>query len=82
MFISIRPPMLVAKGYVARLTVAPTSKMTSIAELTLVNENALRGMDYLAELVHCYNDQANADKNEIALKTEEFINKRLEKIDK
>ena len=82
MWISIRPPMLVAKSYVARLTVAPTSKVTSIAELTLVNENVRRAMDYLAELARCYNDQANADKNEIALKTEEFINKRLEKIDK
>ena len=28
----------------------------------------------------CYNRQANLDKNEIALKTEEFINGRLEKI--
>ena len=40
-----------------------------------------RAIDYLDALVAAYNGQANADKNEIALKTEEFINGRLEKID-
>ena len=39
-----------------------------------------RGLDYLNQLVECYNRQANADKNEIAFKTEEFINERLTKI--
>ena len=80
LLVSIRPPMMIARRYVASLSVAPTSKLTSIAELTLTNENGLRAMDYLRELAHCYNDQANADKNEIALKTEEFINNRIEKI--
>ena len=80
LLVSIRPPMMIARRYVASLSVAPTSKLTSIAELTLTNENGMRAMDYLKELAHCYNDQANADKNEIALKTEEFINKRIEKI--
>ena len=80
LLVSIRPPMMIARRYVASLSVAPTSKLTSIAELTLTNENGMRAMDYLKELAHCYNDQANADKNEIALKTEEFINNRIEKI--
>lgn len=80
LLVSIRPPMLVARKYAASMSVAPTSKLTSIAELTITNENPLRAMDYLTELTHCYNDQANADKNEIALKTEEFINNRIEKI--
>ena len=38
-------------------------------------------MDYLKQLVICYNRQANEDKNEIAVRTEEFINDRLMKID-
>ena len=41
----------------------------------------MRAIDYLDALVAAYNGQANADKNEVALKTEEFINGRLEKID-
>lgn len=81
-YVNIRPPMLVANSYVASLGVAPMGGGTSIALLTTTNINSSRACDYLSELVRCYNDQANADKNEIALKTEEFINKRIEKIDK
>jgi len=79
--ITIAPPMLVATRYVNSMSVEPTSKLTSIAELTLRNNNPKRGIDFLKQLAICYNRQANADKNEIALKTEEFINGRLAKID-
>lgn len=80
--VNILPPMQVATAYAKAINVAPTSKQTSIAELTLVDQNTHRGLAYLRQLATCYNRQANADKNEIALKTEEFINGRLEKIDK
>ena len=79
--ITIRPPMAVASAYVKNLTVAPTSKQTSIAQLSLNDQNIRRGLDFLKQLAVCYNRQANSDKNEVALKTEEFINGRLEKID-
>ena len=79
--ITITPPMAVGSSYAARLSVAPSSKMSSIAVLTLTDLNPRRGLDYLTQLAECYNRQANADKNEIALRTEEFINGRLEKID-
>ena len=78
--VTILPPMVVATGYARSLAVANTSKQTSIVELTLTDLNTRRGLDYLRQLVICYNRQANADKNEIAMKTEEFINARLEKI--
>jgi hypothetical protein len=78
--VTITPPMAVATNYLSRLTVAPTSKMTSIAELTLKDENVRRGLDFISQLAICYNNQANADKNEIALRTEEFINDRMTKI--
>jgi capsular exopolysaccharide synthesis family protein len=81
LLVTIRPPMAVALDYMRRLSVEPTSKKTTIANITFDDENPIRGVDFLNELVHCYNDQANIDKNEIALKTEQFINKRLEKID-
>ena len=79
--VNILPPMTVATAYAKAINIAPTSKQTSIAELTLTDQNTRRGLDYLNQLAICYNRQANADKNEIALKTEEFINTRLEKID-
>ena len=79
--ITVLPPMVVASRYAASLSVAPSTKMSSIAVLSLTDLNPRRGLDYLAQLAECYNRQANADKNEVALRTEEFINDRLEKID-
>ena len=81
LLVTIRPPMVVALDYMRRLIVEPTSRETSIAAITLNDENIRRGIDFINELVICYNDQANVDKNEVAMKTEEFINQRLEKID-
>lgn len=78
--ILISPPMQVATRYLNALSVSPLSKQTSVAQLTLKDENYQRGMDFLRHLALCYNRQANADKNEIALRTEEFINERMAKI--
>ena len=80
LFVTIMPPKVVAARYAKSLSANPTSKMTSIALITLNDKSIERGIDYLNQLVICYNRQANADKNEIAYKTEEFINSRLEKI--
>lgn len=78
--IKILPPIQVATRYLNALKVEPMSKQTSVAQLTVKDENYLRGMDFLRHLALCYNRQANADKNEIALRTEEFINERMAKI--
>ena len=61
--VTIRPPMAVAKSYVKSMDVKPTSKQTSIAEITLSNQNTRRGLDFLNQLAICYNRQANADKD-------------------
>ena len=78
--VTIRPPMAVASGYLSNLSVSPTSKLTSIAELTLNDKNYRRAIDVLSQINICYNRQANADKNEVARRTEEFINDRMAKI--
>ena len=80
MNVKISSPQTVAQRYAASLNVAPTSKMTSIALLSITDEHPDRAFDYLNQVAIVYNRQANADKNEIAYKTEEFINARLEKI--
>lgn len=80
--IKILPPMQLATNYLKAITIEPTSDQTSIALLTLEDRNIQRGIDFLRHLTVCYNRQANADKNEIALKTEEFINDRINKINK
>ena len=78
--VTLRPPMSVATDYLHRLTIAPTSKLTSIAQLTLNDKNARRAIDVLRQINICYNRQANADKNEVARRTEEFINDRMAKL--
>ncbi|MBR4920446.1 MAG: polysaccharide biosynthesis tyrosine autokinase [Prevotella sp.] len=80
-YVTIRPPMVVATNYLNAMTVESTSKLTDIAMVTLTDKHIQRGMDFLRCLEKCYNRQANTDKNEIALRTEEFINDRLAKID-
>ena len=81
LFVTIRPPMMVTHGYMQRLNVESISKKTTIASITLNDESVIRAVDFINALVLCYNDQANMDKNEVAMKTEEFINMRLKKID-
>ena len=78
--VNIVPPMTVARKYLGAMSVAASSKMTDIAVITLTDANTKRGLDFLRALVNCYNRQANADKNEIAMKTEAFINDRIKKI--
>ena len=77
---TIVAPKYMAMKYVKALTVSPTSKTTTIAQMVLTDEIPQRAVDYLRQLTVCYNRQANEDKNEIAVRTEEFINGRLEKI--
>ena len=80
MRVVIQSPKNEAYKYVSRLSVAQTNKNTTIAQLVLTDEVPQRAIDFLSQLAICYNRQANEDKNEIAVRTEEFINGRLEKI--
>lgn len=80
MSVRISPPKNVATDYAAGLSIAQSSKSTSIAVLTINDQSTERAIDYLKQLAICYNRQANEDKNEVAVRTEEFINGRLEKI--
>ncbi len=64
----------------ASVSVTPISEGSSVLVLSKNDPIPTRAMDYLRQLVVCYNRQANEDKNEIAIRTEEFINDRLAKI--
>lgn len=73
-------PEFAAGKYVGSLSVSPSTKATSIAQLVITDEIPQRAIDYLKQLAIVYNRQANEDKNQIAVRTEQFINQRLEKI--
>ncbi len=76
----IKSPDQAAYDFQGRFNAVADSRSTSIAILSLNDENPNRAYDYLRQLVTCYNTQANEDKNEVARRTEEFINQRIAKI--
>lgn len=78
--VDIISPENMADNYMEQMSAEQTSKTTTIAQLTLTETSMSRAQDYLNQLALCYNEQANEDKNEIAIRTEAFINSRLEKI--
>ena len=77
----VSQPFVVAKGYQGVLNIAPTSKTTSVAVVSLMNTNIQRGQDFINKLMEMYNRNTNNDKNEVAEKTKEFINERIKIID-
>ena len=94
--VTILPPMLVATKYMASMRVETSTvdhgylnftyffgkRNSNIARLTLWDRNVKRGMDFLRHLADCYNRQASSDLNEIALRSEAFINERIQKLSK
>ena len=65
------------EAYCANMTIAPTSKTTTIAQINVKNTVKQRGIDFINHLVKIYNEDANNEKNEVAQKTAEFIDERI-----
>lgn len=80
LLVTINSPRATAYKYMKGLAFETTSKTSSVININLKDENINRSIDFLQQLVICYNRQANEDKNEVAAKTEEFINDRITKI--
>ena len=80
--VTITPPMEVSEDFKERLSIEPPSKkVNNILNLTLVDQNVMRGIDFIDHLVIAYNMRANDEKNEEARKTDAFVNARLAKVD-
>ena len=78
---TIAPPVIVAKGFVSRMVVAPPKKeVSNLLNLTLRDESMIRGMDFITRLVELYNRQGRKDVDEQNRKTDQFVNERLAKI--
>lgn len=73
----ITSPNWVAASFRERLNVTATNKTTTIAQLNLTDSQVARGTDFLNKLVELYNEEGNNDKNEVAAKTAEFIDERI-----
>ena len=79
---TIGNPMATAKGYSGSLSISPTSKTTSVVNISLQNSSTQRGKDFINKLIEVYNINTNNDKNEVAQKTAEFIDERIAIISK
>ena len=78
---NIAPPMIVAKGYLSRMVVAPPKKeVTSLLHLTLRDESMVRGMEFITRLVEIYNRRGKEEVDNQNHKTDQFVNERLAKI--
>ncbi|MBQ9294163.1 MAG: polysaccharide biosynthesis tyrosine autokinase [Bacteroidaceae bacterium] len=80
LYATILPIDVAARLYRAKLTAGATSKFTTVARISFTDTQVGRSIDYLNELLKSYNDDANEDKNEVAMKTEEFIKERIDAI--
>ena len=78
LYATIIPLETAARMYRGKLSAGPTSKNTTVARVSFTDTQVGRSMDYLNELLKCYNDDANEDKNEVAVKTDEFIKDRID----
>ena len=74
---TVSSPRSVANTYRGALSIEPTSKSTTIAQISVKSTHTQRGMDFINKLVEVYNRDANDDKNEVATKTAEFIDERI-----
>lgn len=76
-YICISPPIQVAKEYESALTIAPTTNTTSVVTLRVSTTHRKRGEEFLNRLIQVYNQEANNEKNSVAIKTAQFINERI-----
>lgn len=79
---SVVTPQVCAENYCTDMSIAPTSKTTTIAKIDVKNTVKQRGVDFINHLVKVYNQDANDEKNEVAQKTAEFIEERIAIINK
>ncbi|MBR6539199.1 MAG: tyrosine protein kinase, partial [Bacteroides sp.] len=79
---TITTPTAATSNYCTNLSVSPTSKTTTIAQINVKNTIKQRGIDFIYRLIEVYNQDANDEKNEVAQKTAEFIEERISIINK
>ncbi len=79
-FFVLQSPGTVADLIKWNLDASPSSKLSSILELTLMDEVPERGRDILNDLMDVYEKASLQDKNMLAKNTMVFVEKRLEQV--
>lgn len=73
----INSPIDVAKAYKENLAIEG-GKKTTIAQVSLQDNDKQRATDFINYLVVCYNQDILDEKSKVALKTSDFIRERME----
>ncbi len=78
LIITVRPLEDVAASYISRLEIGPKGNAQDILALSLVDKESNKAEDFLDRLMIQFNKNGVKDKQEVALKTTQFIQERLE----
>lgn len=73
----INSPIEVAKAYKESLTIEG-GKKTTIAQVSLQDNDKQRAIDFVNYLIVCYNQDILDEKSKVVLKTTDFIRERME----
>ncbi|MDR0769533.1 MAG: polysaccharide biosynthesis tyrosine autokinase [Dysgonamonadaceae bacterium] len=68
------------EDYLPVINIVPTSKSSSVVEISMVTANIRKGRDIINSLINLYNQNAINEKNYVAKNTISFINERLDVI--
>lgn len=78
--INVFPKILQAEAYQRNLSVSPTSKTSSIIDVSIIDQTPEKAVDFLNTLVYNYNLAGVKDKRYISENTATFISERLDLI--
>ena len=76
-YFSLIPVKNAANQVLSQVTISPSSKQSTVIDLSIQGEVPKRGEDILNELLKVYNQAAIMDKNQLAANTLKFVNERL-----
>jgi len=80
LYFSLINPKMVTNSLIRGLGVNAANKLSSVVTLTLRDEIPQRGEDILNELITVYNHASINDKNQLAINTLAFVEKRLQHV--
>ena len=80
--VSVVPPKAMAARLAGAMAVEPPFRNVSdVVAISIQEDNYLRGIEFINDLVDRYNKRINEQKDEEVRKNEEFVNERLAKLD-
>ena len=78
--LSILDPQVLAKGLSRAVDVRKLNDMGGIIVISMLDQNAQRGMDILNTLIRTFNTAGVTDKNVVGIKTVRFLNERIDTV--